>query len=56
MRDRTETISSRAKFHLEIPAFKYQFIEINIITFVHKQSWIHILEGFKSIREFLEIF
>ena len=55
LRGRTGTISSQAKFHFKIPTLRYQFIATNIITFVLKQSWIHILEGFKSIRECFEI-
>ena len=56
LRGRTGIISSQARFHFEIPTLWYQFIGKNIITFVLKQSWMHIPEGFKSIREFFEIF
>ena len=52
LRGRTGTNLSQAKFYFEIFKLIYQFIATNIITFVLKQSWIHILGGFKNIREF----
>ena len=45
-----------AKIHFKISALRYQLMATHIITFVLKQSWIHILEKFKTIPEFFGIF